>query len=514
MSLVSAAFLGFILLATLVYYVIPGKTRQVWLLILSIAFCCAGGFYTLVFVLVSAVTTFTGGALSAKKTKPALRNVFCAVAVIFNLALLIAVKFYGVMDLIADKLNAFLASGTQTGTFMLFVVPVGMSFYTLQMIGYVLDCRWERIAPEKNFFKYLLFASYFPYLTSGPMNTYAVLSAELDKSKEVRFSITRLKEGSIRIAWGFLKKLVIAERAAALVNASYGDHDTYTGIYVLLGVISFAVQLYADFSGCMDVVLGTSHLLGIDLPENFNSPYLALSIREYWQRWHITLGSWLRDYLFYPILKTPLFIKIGDISRNAFGKKKGKKVPVYLAMLVLWFAVGYWHGGLWKYIIGSGLLHCFYIVSGMMAEPLFAKIRPVIKADKAYFKVFQIVRTFFLVLLGFVFFRSANVPDAIDMFRAAVRSGGIAFDIQGIMGMGISLPDLIVLVLGVILLAAVDIFKYREKETDTPRSVLELINKGGILAGWAVFVILVLLVLVFGKYGLGYDSGAFIYARI
>ena len=231
---------------------------------------------------------------------------------------------------------------------MLYAVPVGMSFYTLQMIGYVLDCRWERIAPEKNFLKYLLFATYFPYLTSGPMNTYAALSAELDKSKEVRFSITRLKEGSIRIAWGFLKKLVIAERAATLVNASYGDHKTYTGIYVLLGVISFAVQLYADFSGCMDVVLGTSHLLGIDLPENFNSPYLALSIREYWQRWHITLGSWLRDYLFYPILKTPLFIKIGDISRKAFGKKKGKKVPVYLAMLVLWFAVGYWHGGLWK----------------------------------------------------------------------------------------------------------------------------------------------------------------------
>lgn len=514
MSLVSAPFLAFILLVTAAYYIIPGKVRYILLLIASIVFCLYGGFYTLVFVLISCVTTYIGGALSYKRSRNAYANIACIVTVVFNLALLCLVKFYGVMDGISDRLNSLFAFNGQTSTFMLYAVPIGMSFYTLQMIGYVLDCRWERISPEKNFLKYLLFATYFPYLTSGPMNTYAGLWAELDKSLTVRFSITRIKEGAIRIAWGFFKKLVIAERAALIVNAAYGDHNTYTGIYVILGAIGFAVQLYSDFSGCMDVVLGASHLLGIDLPENFNSPYLAISIREYWQRWHSTLGSWLRDYLFYPLLKTRMFIKIGDAARKAFGKKKGKKVPVYLAMIVLWFAVGYWHGGVWKYIIGSGLLHCFYIVAGMMAEPLFQKMRGPLKADKAYFKVFRIIRTFVLVLIGFVFFRSANVPDAIDMFGALLRSGGTAFGLQGIIGMGISSADLIVLAIGTALLALVDIYKYRPDESESPRSVLELINRGGMLTSWAVFLILVLAVLILGKYGLGYDSGAFIYARI
>ncbi|MCR4688984.1 MAG: hypothetical protein K5745_05450 [Saccharofermentans sp.] len=510
MSLVSAPFLAFILLVTLIYYVIPGKVRHIWLLIVSIAFACFGGFYTIFFVALSAVTTYIGGKFAGAGRKPLARNISCIATVVFNLALLCLVKFYGVMDVIAEDLNSFFGMNE----FMLYAVPIGMSFYTLQMTGYVLDCRWERISPEKSFIRYLLFATYFPYLTSGPMNTYADLSARLRSVSEVSFSITRLKEGAIRIAWGFLKKLVIAERAATVVNSVYGDHNTYTGVYVLLGVICFAIQLYADFSGCMDVVLGVSHLLGIDLPENFNSPYLARSIREYWQRWHSTLGSWLRDYLFYPLLKTSLFIKIGDKARKAFGKKKGKKVPVYLAMLVLWFAVGYWHGGVWKYIIGSGLLHCFYIVTGMMAEPLFEKIRKPLKADKAYFQVFRVLRTFILVLLGFVFFRSSNVPDAMDMFLAVGRSGGAAFDIQGIINMGMGLPDLIVLISGTALLAAVDIYKFRPDDNEEPKSVLALIDRGGVIAAWAVFVLLVIIVLVFGKYGLGYDSGAFIYARI
>ena len=504
MSLVSFKFLVFIAAVVILYYICPVKFRKYVLIPANIAFCCFAGIYTLAFVMLSVVTTFAGGMLAGRKSlKTGARNAIAAVTIIFNFGLLCAVKFYGVMGLVSERLDALL--GASSGSWLAFAVPLGMSFYTLQLIGYVLDCLWEKIEPEKNFFNYLIFGSYFPYLTSGPMNRYDVLSKEI--SREHRLSLDNFKTGIIRICWGFFKKLIIAERAGVIVNAVYGDHSVYTGWYVLLGVTAFAIQLYTDFSGCMDVVIGVSKLLDIEMPENFNSPYFARSIREYWRRWHITLGDYLADYLYYPLLKSSLFVKIGDASKKAFGKKKGKKVPIYVAMIVLWTAIGYWHGGVWKYIIGSGLLHCFYIVSGMIAEPLFEKIRPVLKSDKLPYKLFQVLRTFVLVLLGFVFFRAANVPDALQMLKAVFMksAGGASIEL--------TVANYIVLGVAVLILTAVDLYKFRPKDTDEPRSVIALTENRPVLT-WLIIVLLIIAVLVWGMYGLGYNASSFIYASI
>ncbi|SCW53895.1 D-alanyl-lipoteichoic acid acyltransferase DltB, MBOAT superfamily [Ruminococcaceae bacterium YRB3002] len=504
MSLVSFNFLLFILAVVVLYYVCPVKFRKYVLIPANIAFCCFAGVYTLAFVMLSVITTFAGGLIAGRRSSsPAARRAAAVITIVFNFGLLCAVKFYGVMGLVSDSLNTLL--GASSGSWLEFAVPLGMSFYTLQLIGYVLDCLWEKIEPEKNFIKYFLFGSYFPYLTSGPMNRYSDLSEEI--CRDHHLAAENFRNGTIRICWGFFKKLVIAERAGVIVNAVYGDHNIYTGWYVLLGVTAFAIQLYADFSGCMDVVIGVSKLLDINMPENFNSPYFARSIREYWRRWHITLGDYLADYLYYPLLKSALFVKIGDASKKAFGKKKGKKVPIYLAMVILWTAIGYWHGGVWKYIIGSGLLHCFYIVSGMMCEPIFEKIRPVLKSDKLPYQIFQVVRTFVLVLLGFVFFRAANVPDAIDMLKAIfmASAGEAAIDL--------TMANHIVLIASVLVLAAVDLFKFRPKDTDEPRSVITL-TEGHPVFTWVIIVVLIAAVLVFGMYGLGYNASSFIYATI
>lgn len=517
MSLVSFNFLLFVLITAIVYYLVPKKIKNWVILVASIAFACFASIYTLVFVLISAITTFVGGMLSSKGKTNAAKNTAAIITIVFNLALLCAIKFYGVMNFIAEDLNTVFKA--TDGSILAFAVPLGMSFYTLQMIGYVLDCLWGKIDYEKNFFKYLLFATYFPYLTSGPMNRYSDLKAEFEKEK--KFELGNLKAGSLRIVWGFFKKLVIAERAGAWVNSVYGDHQTYTGLYVVLGVIAFAVQLYTDFSGCMDVVIGVSQILGIKLPENFNSPYFAGTIREYWRRWHSTLGTWLQDYLFYPLLKSAPLLKIGDKAKEFFikkydkkiGKKKAKQVPIYIAMVILWFAVGYWHGGLWKYIIGSGLLHCLYIILGMLFEPLFEKVRPVLKADKLPFKIFRVVRTFILVLLGFVFFRSLNVPDAIDMFRAIGRHG-IALNGEGIISMGLQLKDIIVMLVSLLVLGAVDLYKFRENDADEPKSVIKALETKPVIVKWVVFMGLVAVVLLFGMYGLGYEASSFIYASI
>ena len=514
MSLVSSLFLVFVAAVLLLYYVVP-KNIRIWVVLAaSIAFSAFLGFYTLLFVVISAVLCYIGGLLSGPSKSNGLRNAATVITVVINIALLCAVKYYNVLGLAAERLNLLFGATGNTNTFFLFAVPVGMSFYVLQTTGYILDCRWEKITPEKNFFKVLLFSSYFPQLMSGPMNTYANLSAEFEKAKDVRFSFERIADGAVRVAWGFFKKLVIADRAAMTVNQIFADHQTFTGWYVPIGVLFFAIQLYCDFSGCMEVVIGVSHMLGIELPENFNCPFFAKTVREYWRRWHITLGAWLRDYLMYPVLKSAPLIKIGDISKAKFGKKNGKKVPTYIALFILWFAVGYWHGGLWNYVIGSGLLHFVYIVLGMIFEPLSKKIRPKIGAEKLYFRIFQSVRTFILMLTGFVFFRSATVMDAVDMYAAIFRRGGAALNWANFSSSGMDLSNLIVLIAGVLILAVVDAYKYRDSEDEQPRSFIALLRSKGIVVLWAAFMVLVVATLIFGMYGLGYDAGTFIYARI
>jgi len=514
MSLVSSLFLVFVAAALLLYYVVP-KNFRIWIVLAaSLAFAAFLGFYTLLFVIISAVLCYIGGLLSGPSKKNGVRNASAAITIVINIALLCAVKYYNVLGLAAERLNLLFGATDKTNTFFLFAVPVGMSFYVLQTTGYILDCRWEKITPEKNFLKVLLFSSYFPQLMSGPVNTYANLSSEFEKAKTVSFSFDRIFDGAIRVAWGFFKKLVIAERAAMVVNMIYADHMAYTGWYVPLGVFFFAIQLYTDFSGCMEVVIGVSHMFGIELPENFNCPFFSKTVKEYWRRWHITLGAWLRDYLMYPVLKSEPLIKIGDWSKAKFGKKNGKKVPTYIALLILWFAVGYWHGGLWNYVIGSGILHFIYIVLGMIFEPVSKKIRPKIGADKLYFRIFQSVRTFILMLTGFVFFRSATVKDAVDMYAAIFRQGGAAFNWEGFSSSGMDLANLIVLTAAVLLVAAVDAYKYVPSEDAEPKSVIAFLRSKGIVLLWAAFMVLVVAILIFGRYGLGYDSGSFIYARI
>jgi len=513
MSLVSAVFLVFVAAVLLLYYVVP-KSVRLWVIIAaSLAFAGFLGFYTLLFVLISAVLCYAGGLLAGPSRSNAARNAATVITVVINIALLCCIKYYNVLGFAAQRLNLLFGATEDTNTFFLYAVPVGMSFYVLQTTGYILDCRWEKIAPEKDFFKVLLFAAYFPQLMSGPMNTYANLSSEFEKAKDVKFSLGRISDGAVRVAWGFFKKLVIADRAAMTVNQIFGDHQTFTGWYVPIGVFFFAIQLYCDFSGCMEVVNGVSHMLGIELPENFNCPFFAKTVREYWRRWHITLGGWLRDYLMYPILKSAPLIKIGDLAKAKFGKKRGKKVPTYIALFILWFAVGYWHGGLWNYVIGSGLLHFVYIVLGMIFEPLSKKIRPKIKSEKLYFRVFQSVRTFILMLTGFVFFRSATVADALDMYAAIFRKGA-ALNWENFSSSGMDLKNLTVLAAGLVILIIVDAYKYRPSEDDLPRSFTAMLRGKGVVLLWAAFMLLTVATLLFGMYGLGYDAGTFIYARI
>ena len=198
------------------------------------------------------------------------------------------------------------------------VAPLGLSFYTLQVLGYLIDVSRGTCGAQKNLVKYAAFSCFFPQLVTGPINRYGAMSESLYAEK--KFDYNRVTFGLQRIAWGFFKKLVISERMAVLVNTIYGDWHTYSGLYIVFGTVCFAFQLYTDFSGAMDVAMGVSEALGVRLEENFETPFFSRSLSEFWRRWHISLGGWMKDYVFYPLLKSDLFIRIGDMA-------KGKRFP-------------------------------------------------------------------------------------------------------------------------------------------------------------------------------------------
>ena len=208
--------------------------------------------------------------------------------------------------------------------------------------------------PQQNFLKLALYGMYFPVIISGPILKYREHGEQFFEPHA--FDYKQVTFGLQRMLWGFFKKLVIAERLGIFVDTVYGDYMGYPGAYIWAATICYAFQLYTDFSGCMDIVLGMSECFGIYLPENFQTPFFAKSVAEYWRRWHITLGIWMKEYVFYPVLRSAFFTNVNKSFKKRFGKKKGKQYATFGAMFILWLTVGIWHGGDWKFVIGSGLL--------------------------------------------------------------------------------------------------------------------------------------------------------------
>jgi len=355
--------------------------------------------YILYTVLVSYVGSNIIGDAKNEKQKKRIQSI-TVILLFIQLVFLKYLNFVGSSSI--NFINLFGVNLSWTN--LSIIAPIGVTFYTLIAIGYVIDVGRGVSKPQLNILKHALYVLYFPQLTSGPFTRY--MDMEKTLYSKHKFEFKNVCFGFQRIIWGFFKKLVISERMAIMVNTVFDNYSEF-------------IQLYTDFSGCMDIVIGSSETLGVTLPENFDTPYFSKSISEYWRRWHITLGTWFKDYFFYPILKSNIFQNLQSKLKKVFGKKWGKKLTTYCGMFILWFTVGLWHGGATKYIIGSGLLHWFYIVSGEIFEPLFNKIAKILHINKEnfLFKFWQIVRTFILVCIGDLFFRSTSTADAINMIK-------------------------------------------------------------------------------------------------
>ena len=420
MSITSFPFFFFVCAVLLVYFLVPGRFQWIVLLAASCAFYLSFGAKYILYVLFTATSVYFAArgiqriadeqraflkgegrtlereeknAYKARNQKRKKRLMLCAL-----LANLLVLGVFKYADFLLDQLNALLGifgAGLIRDRLNL-IAPLGISFYTFQMIGYLLDVYWGNAEAEKNWAKTLLFCSFFPQMTQGPISEFGQLSEQL--FAEHAFSYRSYSWGMQRLVWGFFKKMVIADALAPLVKDVFANYPHYTGLTTLIGAFLYSVQIYADFSGYMDIMCGLCEVMGIRLTENFDRPYFSKSVAEYWRRWHMSLGSWFKRFIYYPIGISKWSRSLGKACREKLGRKFGDMLPASIALVVVWLATGLWHGASWAYIVW-GLVNGLFIILGLWLDPVYAACRRALRIDESsrLWQAFQTLRTFVLV---------------------------------------------------------------------------------------------------------------------
>ena len=540
MTYTSLNFLFFVLATALVYFVLPFKKyRWTVLLAASIFFYCTWSYQLGAFMLFTTLSTYLIALwlnrVSVKskavlkehksewsrddkkkyknKTKVRMRLVM-TLALLLNFGILAFLKYY---NFFAGSLNDILGAFSLdfSAPSLKLILPLGISFYTFQSMGYIVDVYREKTAPQKNPLKLLLFVSFFPQIIQGPISIYDQLAVQLFEGHD--FDFTRFKHGCELIMWGFFKKLVIADRAVIAITAVTADYNKFGGTTLTFTVLLYALQLYADFSGGIDISRGVAQIFGVDMIDNFKRPYFSRSINEYWRRWHISLGAWLKNYLFYPVAMSNAFITASKkmkgtrFGKTAAGAHISKVLPTSVASLIVFLVVGIWHGASWKYV-AFGAWNGMIIMVSILLEPLFisAKDKLHIKDTNIPFMLFQMFRTFLIVLVGYVFDVAPSFSQAMRTFWLFFTNQNFKLGYSQISDLGLGKKDYLVVLIGGLIIFIASIIQERAKNGLDIRHMLD--QKPFILRFALLFVALISIV-VFGIYGSGYSAADFVYAQ-
>ena len=420
MSLTSLGFFTFISIVVFLYYGFPQKQKYI-LLVANVFFYLSFGISTAWYIVCSIFTVFYAAKIIDKlEKKDKKRKRVLQGTLLINFGLLALVKYTNfVFENITLLLSNIGFDFTENSYEIL--VPIGISFYTFQIVGYLLDVYWKRTKAEENIWTFATFVSFFPQIIQGPISKYKDLSPQFIRVHT--FEIKNIKFGTQLIIWGLFKKIVIADTLGVAASSVLDNPGTYTGVAVAIGILAYGMQLYCDFSGGIDVVRGVAQLLDIHIVDNFKRPFFSESISEFWRRWHITLGVWMKDYVFYPMALSKRMNILGRKCQNVFGKTIGRKIPICIENLVVFFLVGVWHGASWHFIV-YGLYNGFIIAVSSLLEPLYKKIYSVTRIDSKNvgMKVFRIVRTFLLVNIGWYFDDVENMNASIELIKSTFLS--------------------------------------------------------------------------------------------
>ncbi len=529
MLFTSYEFLGFIAVLFLVYYLVPKKCQWPLLLVASYLFYFIAGADYLVYIVATTVTTYfaalriekNAGRQSAylkehkaemsKEEKSAYKNSqkririrWAAACILINLGILALVKYSNFFISNVNQIwNAFGQEGQIS--FLDLALPMGISFYTFQAVGYLVDVYRGTVPAEKNLFKLALFISFFPLLIQGPISRFGDLAKSLYEKHS--FEGKTVAYGLQRILWGYFKKLVIADRVFSGVSTIIGEPSAYQGAYVFVGMLFYTLQLYADFTGGIDITIGIAQVMGITVQENFNRPYFSKSLKEYWRRWHISMCSWFRDYVFYPVSTCKPMQKFTKFSRRTLGEAVGRRLPMYLSSFVVWFATGIWHGASWNFIVW-GLANWLILMVSEEFEPLYAKFHKRFAfAETRGYQVFQIGRTFLLICALNIFDCYASLAETFQAFVSLFTVANFSILSDGsLLTLGLTVLDYGLLAAGVVILLLVSLCQRNG-------SIRDKIAKYPYPVRFAVWYGLFLIVLLTGAYGIGYDASQFIYNR-
>ena len=439
MVITSFPFFLFVCAVLILYFLVPRKYQWVVLLVASCAFYLSYGVKYILYVLYTATSVYLAARFMQKKTdeqkaflkgegkalskeeknaykakNKSRKKAVMLCALLSNLFLLCVFKYlHFVLEQINGVIGLFGGAGFQDT--LKLIAPLGISFYTFQMVGYLLDVYWGNVEAEKNWFKTVLFCSFFPQMTQGPISEFGVLGEQLFGEHE--FSYKNYSWGMQRMTWGFFKKMVVADALSPLVRDVFANYAQYTGITALIGAFMYSVQIYADFSGYMDIMCGLCEVMGIHLTENFDRPYFSKSVAEYWRRWHMSLGTWFKRFIYYPIGISKWSRNLGKVSREKLGRKFGDMLPASIALVVVWLATGLWHGASWAYI-AWGLVNGLFIILGLWLDPFYALCRKTlhIREDALLWRVFQVIRTFILVTFIKVLPEVGTLSDGLGLW--------------------------------------------------------------------------------------------------
>lgn len=515
MSLISFTFAVFFILLIILYFTCM-KEKQ-WLLLLagSLVFYAYASLAYLVFLMFSAVTTFLAGksieTIKNDKSKDKNRIVIYGITVCVNLLILAVLKY---TNFVIDNINMLCGNNSNVAiSHVSWVLPLGISYYTFIVIGYLTDVNRGIISAESNYLRYLLFVSFFPHITQGPISRYNELAPQF--AIKHQFDIQKFQKGLYRIVIGLSKKLIIAERLSVYVDRVYGSVGNYDGLTLLTASVLYAIQIYCDFSGYMDMVIGLANILGIEIAENFNLPYFSSSIAEFWRRWHITLGAFFRDYLYYSLLRSKVAKKITKSLKKSkinYSKTTVRMVPTVLALLITWAATGIWHGASWHYGLW-GLYHGVLIIIGTVCANGIAKFNKKMKINEKspWIIGFRILRTFILVDIGYILFRASNIKDIGVIFNKIItdfhiNSGSIANALLPFTEDNTAISYAIIVIVAVAVLFVSDLVAFinegKSNEPSEENSSEQIAGVKYVFAG-----IMIVAILLFGIFG----QSSFIY---
>lgn len=528
---ISYEFILFLLCTFILYYIIPKKGQGILLLLANFIFYSYADVRYPVFLLVTATTVYAAArwlesynqklasykqdikaGIIPKPTRDekklfrkAIQNkkkCIMLLCLFVNIAILAVVKY---TNFALSNINYFVErAGGTTISYIDLIVPLGISFYTFQAVGYLLDVYWEKCKIQKNYFRFLLFVSFFPQLIQGPISRYSDLSKTL--YEEHAFDWCQIRFGLERILWGYFKKLVIADRVSIAVAALAENPGDYSGGFVLVGMLFYAVQLYADFTGGIDITIGIAQVFGIRMEENFIRPFFSKSIAEYWRRWHISMGTWFRDYVFYPCSISRPIKNLTTYSKKHFGMPVARRMAVYISTILVWLATGIWHGAEWRFVIW-GLANGVIILVSEECTPLYQRFHKSFPnlGHTVTYRAFQVVRTFLLMSCLRLFDTYGSVRGALRQF-VHMFTGFFDHSVTGqeLLELGLTGMDYSILGAGVLIMFLVSLSGRQD-------SVRKRLARRPYVLRYLIFVSLFFVVLLFGNYGQGYDVQQFIY---